>query len=687
MDIAGAPARAPSDLDAPRLWTGVAIFAIALLVGNEIGSALRYPDIGSAVFFPPYAVLTAALVASPRRQWIWFLIVGAFTHFVTHWPQWTWSWVVLADMANITCALVAAVLLQWLSVRRPNLDSLHGLAIFLFAAVLVAPAVGASIGAANVVLHGASATYLAPWRAWFVANALTALTMLPACLCAVCVITPGFHSPRLRGHIGEMLLVLAALVATCAFAFLSGLGRQHVALPLYGSLPVLIWASVRFGVCGASVSMTTVALAAVWSVDRGTGPFLAPSPDENVLALQLFIACTSVPVLFLAMLASGRDAALRLYRAILASLEDQVAIVDTHGAIIAVNESWRRAAIATVDTIGADIATGLASVLSGGRQRFEAECDRTAEGHTETFAVTVDKLERPEGGAVIIRRNVTARRDADRELLAQRAQLSHLSRVTTVRHLSGALTHELVQPLTAIRTNVDVARRLLRAGTADTTELGEILDDVVADGRRASAIIDSLRRFLKKRDVHFEAIDVRGLIDEVLTLTKTELMTRSVVVTTEIADGLPPVHGDRVQLQQVLVNLILNASEAAASVPESTQRRSVVVAAADSGTGNIHLRVRDSGPGISPDLLPRLFTPFTTTKVHGLGLGLSVCHSIASDHRGRLWAENNANGGATLHCLLPTHAGSVATADVTTSSGPITVSVHADLAVTHVNKV
>src|SRR5688572_6951045 len=224
MDIAVARAGDHSHLEGRRLWTALSIFALASLVGNEIGSALRYADVGSAVFFPPYALLTAALVASPRRQWIWFLIVGSLTHFVTHWPQWALSWVVLADVANVARALVAAVLLQRLSATTPRLDTLHGLSIFFVAAVVVAPAVGASIGAANVVFHGTSATYWTPWRAWFVSNALTALTMLPACLCAVATVAPGFQSPRVRQRVGETLLLAAAVVATCTFAFLGGLG-------------------------------------------------------------------------------------------------------------------------------------------------------------------------------------------------------------------------------------------------------------------------------------------------------------------------------------------------------------------------------------------------------------------------------------------------------------------------------
>src|SRR5262245_15937171 len=146
-------------------------------------------------------------------------------------------------------------------------------------------------------------------------------------------------------------------------------------------------------------------------------------------------------------------------------------------------------------------------------------------------------------------------------------------------------------------------------------------------------------------------------------LARTELAARRVSVATEIADGLPTIHGDRVQLQQVLLNLMLNGTDAMALLPESERRgRGLVIAAADNGDGNIHLRVRDSGPGIPPDILPRLFTPFTTTKVQGLGLGLSICQSIVSVHRGRLWAENNAHGGATLHCLLPINEWSAANA-------------------------
>ena len=155
-----------ADARAFALGPGLLLFASISLLGNQIGSALRFPELGSAVLFPPYAVLTAALVATPRRHWVWYVIVGATTHAVAHLPHWSLSWVLLADVANIARALVAALLLRWLFGAPPRLDGLRALFLFVLSAVLIAPAVGATLGAANVVLHGASPTYWRPWSQW-----------------------------------------------------------------------------------------------------------------------------------------------------------------------------------------------------------------------------------------------------------------------------------------------------------------------------------------------------------------------------------------------------------------------------------------------------------------------------------------------------------------------------------------
>lgn len=658
-----------------RLWRGLAVFAVAAVLGNEVGSLLRYPDIGAAVLFPPYAILTAALVGSARRDWTWYIAIGSLAHLATHWPEWPLSWVLLADVANVTRALVATLLLNRLLGSPPRLASLPAVMCFFFSAVVIAPAVGAAIGAWDVVLHGASGTYWAPLRAWFVSNALTGLTMLPAALAAFPFVTGASTVQWRRGVVTEALLLCLALLATCELAFLGGLARQHVALPLYGSLPVLIWSAVRFGPGAASATLTGVTFAAIWSVDRGIGPFLSDTPDSNILALQLFIACTGAPVLCLAALAGARENALQLYGALLSSLQDHVAVLDARGTVLEANPSWRRAAAADSsrlhrvqpgdsfldictasaaegDAAATDLAEGVSRVLKGNGQRFEIEYDQRQQGFVETFAASVERLERAEGGAVVIRRNVTARRQAETEIQAQREQLSHLARVSAIGHLSGALAHELQQPLTAIGINSDVALALVRRHQGDLAPIGAILRDVIADNQRASAVIERLRGLLRRGEVRFQEVEVAEVIVGVLTLARAELVARNIETETRLGPSLPLVWGDRVQLQQVVLNLVLNASEAMGSGGRTTSRRLVVSAESDGDRG-VHLRVRDHGTGIPAELLPRLFQPFVTTKDNGLGLGLSISNTIIGAHGGRLWAENNADGGATLHCFLP----------------------------------
>ncbi len=171
---------AVADAGTIPLASGLLLFTPLILLGNQAGALMQYPEIGAAVLFPPYAILTAALVVSPRRDWIWYILVGTFAHFIAHWPQWSVSWVLLADVANIARALTAALMLHWAFHGPPRLDSVRALGLFVLSAVMVAPAVGATLGAADVMLHGGAPTFWRPWSGWFMSNALTGLTLLPA---------------------------------------------------------------------------------------------------------------------------------------------------------------------------------------------------------------------------------------------------------------------------------------------------------------------------------------------------------------------------------------------------------------------------------------------------------------------------------------------------------------------------
>ena len=254
-----------------------------------------------------------------------------------------------------------------------------------------------------------------------------------------------------------------------------------------------------------------------------------------------------------------------------------------------------------------------------------------------------------------IGRDITDLKAADMEVEQRRKEVTHLTRVAILGELSGALAHELNQPLTAILSNAQAAQRLLARDPADLAVVGEILDDIVTDDLRAGEVITRLRALLKKGEASFHPLDVNDVATEVLALARSELIERHATVDTRLAPGLPSVRGDRVQLQQVMLNLLLNACEAMSA--RTPAQRTLTVSTALDGSGLLLISIADRGSGIPPDAADRLFEPFFTTKSQGLGLGLSICRSIIDAHGGRLWADNNADQGATFTFALPVQHG------------------------------
>jgi two-component system, LuxR family, sensor kinase FixL len=251
----------------------------------------------------------------------------------------------------------------------------------------------------------------------------------------------------------------------------------------------------------------------------------------------------------------------------------------------------------------------------------------------------------------VVDADATARRHAQIEIEEQRRALYHLARVRVLGELSGALAHELNQPLAAILSNAEAARRMLRRDPTNVSFFSDVLQDIVADDKRAAAVMQRLAAMLKRADLRPQPVASKDLLDEVLDLARTELVTRRVEADAAIEPNLPAIYCDRVQLQQVFLNLILNACEAMAVTPPADRR--LVVAASAEGAGAVHFSVSDRGRGIAAEIVDRLFEPFVTTKPDGLGLGLSISRTIIASHGGRLWGENNRHGGATFHCVLP----------------------------------
>lgn len=237
------------------------------------------------------------------------------------------------------------------------------------------------------------------------------------------------------------------------------------------------------------------------------------------------------------------------------------------------------------------------------------------------------------------------------ELTHNRQELAHLSRVSTMGELAGSLAHELNQPLTAILSNVQAAQRFMGRDPIDLAEIREILNDIVDDSCRASEVIRRIRALVRKEDQQFGRLDPASLLRDAITLVQTDAIVRGVQLSLEIEPGLPAMRGDKVQLQQVLLNLLLNAFDAVSGL-ESHYRTVVAMAGVDRD-GMLRIAVRDRGRGLTVDRLERIFKPFVTSKPHGLGLGLSISRSIMQAHGGRLWAENNPDRGMTFVVTLP----------------------------------
>ena len=294
---------------------------------------------------------------------------------------------------------------------------------------------------------------------------------------------------------------------------------------------------------------------------------------------------------------------------------------------------------------------GATAVLSGEYQRYETDYELKHESHREWYTIRVEALERADGGAVVTRANISARHQAQAEIEEQRRQLSHLGRVAVLGQLSGALAHELRQPLAAILANADAARHLIDRKEIDAEEIAAILLDIVTEDRRAAAVIDGLRAMHQRGRMQLQPIAPTDLVREALGLARAEIMTRGVTATGIAEPELPLVMADRVQIQQVLLNLILNACESMSE--KEASERLLTLSASDDG-GYVRFSVRDSGTGIPDRLLEHLFEPFVTTKPEGLGLGLSIARTVVETHRGRIWAENGNGSGASISFVLPT---------------------------------
>jgi PAS domain S-box-containing protein len=837
--------------------------AIALLVcvgyyiGANIGFILRFPPATPSVMWPPNALLTATLLLTPPRQWWLYLLAALPAHLAAELGMvWPLSLVLVLFITNCSEALIAAVGMRWLSAVPVRFDTLRRVVVFIISTVLLAPLLSSFADASAVTtLHGEP--YWLVWRTRLFSNILTELTLVPA---LVMVITnePAWLRSASRSRHLEALLLAGALCTVGIIVF-GGPIKGLDAMPdtprtlLVFLLPFLLWAMVRFGPGGASLSLLATAMIAMWAASQGRGPFAGLPPAESVLTLQLALIMVAIPLMCLAALIeerchaeaalarrlrfeemlsrlsgalvhlpshamgevcttslqqlgeflrldrlvllklagngqdlqgmyswpasattpppqdltnqdfpwavrrllSGQNVAFRrldelpaeaardqdafrrrgitssltlplvagsqvlgaltcvavgpekawpeglvhrlrlvadvfanalarqetedalraselMKSAILASLTSSVVVLDREGRIVAVNAHWTRFArehgvasdgvgghyhevwrqgayLSTLHT--AEVLAGIETVLDGSRREFTLEYKSRKALGERWFTMSVVPLSRSEGGAVISHTDITDRKRAEMEAQRSRQELAHCTRVATVGAMTTSLAHELNQPLAGILANAQAACRYLDVTPLVLDEFRDILADIVDDVKRAAEVIQRLRGLLRKDEGENALLNLNDIARDVAKLVSSDAVIRNVTVTLEVDPEPAIVYGDRVQLQQVVLNLLLNAMEAIAECVGGD--RLVTVRTKNIQAQTVQMSVQDTGPGLRAGTQELVFEPFYTTKPAGMGMGLAITRSIIEAHGGVIWASNNPTCGATFHFALP----------------------------------
>jgi C4-dicarboxylate-specific signal transduction histidine kinase len=243
---------------------------------------------------------------------------------------------------------------------------------------------------------------------------------------------------------------------------------------------------------------------------------------------------------------------------------------------------------------------------------------------------------------------------AESALQKAQAELAHMTRLTTMGELTASIAHEVNQPLTAVLNNANACLDLLPNGAPNLEEVREALTEIIDDADRASDVIARVRQLAKRAPIEKSSVDLKIIVNDVLTLARSESAARGITIRTDLSADMPLVSGDRVQLQQVLLNLVVNGMDAMDTTEES--RRVLIISGrreTRDGSAEALLSVQDSGIGFKPEQMDRLFEAFYTTKPHGMGMGLAISRSIIEAHAGRLWAETNHGSGATFLISLP----------------------------------
>jgi len=669
----GARREAPSEpIRRTAFW--VLVSGACYYLATQIAWALCFPNSKVSLFFPPHAVLVSILLLVPTRHWWAYILAAMGGHLLAaqqaHWPLlYSLHCEVFDAVQNVSTAAGLR-----LFIKSPlKLITLRDAMVFVLIAVVLVPFGTAFWGAAFTLSNHFGTHYWVEWRNLGISNAVTAIVLVPAILVGV----HHLSAQRIKATPARLLEagILGGGILTVGIFVFDHLPAGPDTSPalLYAPMPLLIWAALRFGLGGTSASMLVITFQAIWGAMHGRGPFLMQTPAENALALQLFLLVTATPLMFLAVVVEEekrsqdalRESEAR-YREVVESQTDLVCRYRADTTLTFVNEAYcRNFGKRREELIGSKflelipktawkiVLSNIASLNKEHRAQTHEHEVILSDGSIGWQQWVNHPIVGPDGTVAeyqAIGRDISDRKRAEEA----RRNLTHATRVSTVGAIAGSLAHELNQPLTAILSNAQAGSRFLAAASPDVAEIRDVLRDVAQDAKRAGEVIRQLRAFVKKEELNFELLDLNHVVREGVRLLHSDTVIKKVQIVLDLDSGLRPVRGDSVQLQQVMLNLLLNAFDAMKHVPENERAVRILTRQLDADSAQIE--VHDCGTGIPRELLARLFEPFQTTKADGLGLGLSISRSIVETHGGRLWVVNNTDRGATFSFTVPVAA-------------------------------
>ena len=619
-------------LDSLQSTAGRAIVtAIAYFLTARLGDFLAFPSAPVSALWAPNAILFAALLFAPVNRWSLYLVAILPAHFAAQLPTSPIDQVSIQYVVNCAEAMLGAAALVLVEKRPVTFDKLSTMANLIVIGSIVVPFATSAVMAAAFLAVGVGGEFWTTTIARTITNAFATMTLVP--LIARLAVRQEQRRRISSRSASEGLLIVASLIVVGIAVFVLTLsGPKHLPALLYAPIPLLLWATVRFGITATCAAALLLGAAATYGVLHGNGPFSGGAPVDNAISLVLFLIVTTAPLLLLAAVleerkrtASALLAREVLHRSVLASLQNQVAVLDHNGVVIEVNESWRRglegpasqgkvampgdnylaataAAAARGDAAAAAVHSALQLVVSGAESRRQLELSLRGSEGGYWYEQTIEALQRPEGGIVITISDVTARKRAELEVHEQHQQLARLGRVAILGEFSGAIAHEIRQPLAAILANAEAAALQLANDRPDIACVREAVSDIIADDLRAAEVIQRLRSMLRNAETQRVPVQLNELANESLLLARSDLARRGVTPSAYFQPDLPSIIGDRIQIQQVVLNLIINACDAMVDVAEH-RRQLTLLTRRVPDRHEVELLVCDCGAGIDEELL------------------------------------------------------------------------------------